>query len=374
MLAIVNSKIKNNGKEIYLRGIALGGWLMMEGYMLGGRNMAETKFKDSIESALGKEKRDEFEKEFRNRFIAKTDAKTIKDLGFNCVRIPFNCRLVENNPQGLEFLKNAVKMFTDNKIYVILDMHAVPGAQNKDWHSDSLGEALFYEDESYQKRFVKLWKELSDAFKNEEYIAGYDIMNEPVTDRTDIVENVFAQVIDVIRNNNDKHIIFLEGNKWAQDVDFLENLAKKENVAISIHFYEPAKFTFDEDKATTYPGIVNGVNWDEKYMEQYLAKYSKFNIPVYVGEFGVSNNRHRGELEWVTDAISCFNKLGYHYTYWTYKSAAPMTFPDGLFQLFDKSLNMDDAVEFLKKDSEKYYKLLDTKNFKLNEELLKIIM
>jgi len=376
MLTISKNKIlTSDGKEILLTGIALGGWTMMEGYMLGGSNIPETKFKDQIETSLGKNIRDEFSIQFRERFITPIDAKRMADFGFNCVRIPFNYRLIENKPDGMDFLVNAIKMFTDENLYVILDMHAVPGSQNKDWHSDSSGEALFYTDKSYQDRYVNLWKQLSDIFKNNDLVAGYDIMNEPVTDRTDIVEKTYRRVIETIRKNGDNHIIFLEGNMWAQQIDFLDNLIQLPNIALSVHFYEPSKFTFKEENSTTgYPGEIDSIMWDKKHMIEYLSKYAKKDVPVYVGEFGVSTNCKENGLSWVKDALDCFKHLGFHYTYWTYKSAAPMAFPDGLFQLFDKSLNMDNAVEMLKKDAEYYYCMLDTTNFSLREDLLNILV
>ena len=371
----INAKniINGKGEKIRLTGISLGGWLMMEGYMLGGRNIPEH---------IIKKMAPEFTAEFRNRFITRKDAEIIKNLGFNCVRMPFNYRLIEESG-GMEFLKQAVEWFTDLKIYVILDMHAVPGSQNRDWHSDSEGVAEFWQKEEHRAHYLKLWDQLSKTFKDNQYIAGYDIMNEPVTDRIDLLGKTYKQVVDVIRKNNDNHIIFLEGNNWAREVDFLSDQLS-ENVSLSIHFYEPTKFVFNHLPNLTYPGRVDGIQWNKSRIGKVLKNYTKFNVPVYVGEFGIASRcpHCKKEYAWVRDVLHIFKNYGFHWTYWTYKSVGGMPYPDGLFQLFDSSgiigretehPGIENIVFKLKEDSQRVYDLFDTKNFVLNQKLMNII-
>lgn len=105
MLRVIEGKIiSEDGKPVRLKGIALGGWLMMEGYILGGRNIPESIFKSRLAKIYSKKFVKEFTKRFRNNFIQISDYITIKRLGFNCVRLPFNYRLLEE-PDGLDYLK-----------------------------------------------------------------------------------------------------------------------------------------------------------------------------------------------------------------------------------------------------------------------------
>src|SRR3989338_7246544 len=85
--------IDETGREVILKGFSLGGWLMMEGYMFGGRNTPEHEFKASFEKALGASALEDFLRSFRGAFIQESDISTIKSWGANCVRIPFNYRL-----------------------------------------------------------------------------------------------------------------------------------------------------------------------------------------------------------------------------------------------------------------------------------------
>jgi aryl-phospho-beta-D-glucosidase BglC (GH1 family) len=373
MLFIKGNKIFSGNRELTLRGVAIGGWLMMEGYMLGGENIPETAFKQTLIDPQA------FSNRFRRAFITPADAQRIKGLGFNCVRIPFNHKLIEAAPfqidiVGMEALKQAVKMFADLKIYVILDMHAVPGCQNPDWHADASGKALFWEEEENQKRYFYLWEELSKAFKNEEMIAGYDIMNEPVTEKESLLIEVYKKTIDLIRTNGDRHIIFLEGNHWARETAFMEPLFG-ENIALSVHFYEPIELTFNWQGQSAYPGVIKGENWGQELVYQKLKVYAKHGVPVFVGEFGVSSaNQSRGRLAWLEDVLAAMAKLNFHWTYWTYKSAAPMNFPDGLYQLCSHDFRMEKVPELLKKDKEKFYAAMDTSGFTLNQKALDLLL
>lgn len=350
----------------------------MEGYMLGGENIPETRFKGNLAKAAGVEILEEFIWEFRKRFITEEDAERIKKLGFNCVRIPFNHKVID--PRGMELLKQAVAWFTKRKIYVILDMHAVPGCQNKDWHADSCGEMLFYSQKENQDRYVDLWKELSKVFKNEEYVAAYDIMNEPVTQDLETLKEAYRAVIKIVRDQDDQHIIFLEGNMWAQEVEFLADIVnenRNNNVALSVHFYEPVEFVFNQDSSLKYPGVVKGKSWSKDSIHQKLSSYAKYDVPIYVGEWGVASDAaDRGAYDWVKDTLKVMDDLKYHWTYWTYKSVKGMQFPDGLYQCSAPEnilAGMDKIAAQLTSDKKKFYQHLDTKKFNLNEKVKQII-
>ncbi|MDD5422762.1 MAG: hypothetical protein PHT32_05020, partial [Candidatus Omnitrophica bacterium] len=81
-------------KPLILKGVSLGGWLMMEGYMTAGRNIPEKLFRESFERALGKDALADCTQCFRETFIRGDDFSQIKSWGANCVRIPFNYRLL----------------------------------------------------------------------------------------------------------------------------------------------------------------------------------------------------------------------------------------------------------------------------------------
>ncbi len=54
--------VKPNGRPIVLKGVNLGGWLMMEGYILGAPNNPEQAFKREFVKKLGPRTLAAFEK------------------------------------------------------------------------------------------------------------------------------------------------------------------------------------------------------------------------------------------------------------------------------------------------------------------------
>jgi endoglucanase len=339
MLTIKNNNIINSkGRKVFLRGVNLGGWLMMEGYILHGRNIAEKIFKAEFKKRYGRKELDNFTSLYRNNFIKESDFKNIASLGFNCVRLPFNYRLIEEKG-GLEFLKKAVRLCAKYKLYCILDMHAAPGSQNQDWHSDSAGEMLLWKDKKFRERYFRLWEALAKIFKNEETVAGYDILNEPVirTGGKRILRPFYKEAVRRIRAVDKNHIIFLEGNIWSQRLDDIGEPFSG-NLSYSVHFYYPLDFAFNFQRGLKYPGRINNEYWDARRIRKYLKIYhgysGKWNVPIFAGEFGVNSRSGEcaGELDLVRDTLKCFKEFKFHWTYWTYKAVANSAFPDGIYQ------------------------------------------
>jgi aryl-phospho-beta-D-glucosidase BglC (GH1 family) len=332
-------------KKIYLRGINLGAWLMMEGYFLYGRNIPECEFKREFEKIYGKNEAEDFTELYRNNFIKEKDFEDISRLGFNCIRLPFNHKLIENQDRkfsirqdGLDFLKKAISWCERYRIYCILDMHAAPGSQNEDWHSDNSGKANLWTDRKCQERFFRLWEILSDAFRDKDIIAGYDLLNEPVIKKSPqkILRPFYKEAVKRIRKIDKHRIIFLEGNCWAQ---ILEHVGKPfdEHIAYSNHYYQPLDFTFHLHRNLIYPGRIMGDYWNQDTMKRNLEVYhsycKKYNAPLFAGEFGVNfRNGYDGELRWLSDVLKIFDEFEFHWTYWTYKAVSNTVFPDGIYQ------------------------------------------
>ncbi|MEI8175242.1 MAG: glycoside hydrolase family 5 protein [Candidatus Omnitrophota bacterium] len=337
--------VDERGKRIVLKGVNLGGWLMMEGYMFGGRNISEHELRASVGKELGKEALTEFTRAFRDTFIREDDIKIIKSWGANCIRIPFNYRLIECeegargvNREGLSYLDRAVKWCEKHNIYCILDMHAAPGAQNCAWHSDSYGKAALFTSEANKSRYVRLWRFLADRYQGSAAVAGYDVLNEPVVGLREEGElkELYGRVVQAIRSADKKHIIFLEGNILAQRINFLGKPADH-NTVYSMHAYPSLDFTHNFEIGLQYPGTAHGIRWDRDSLERLAATFTSFmnkhQVPLYVGEFGVNaRGGHAGEVRWVEDIISIFTENHLSWTYWTYKTIANYAFPDGIYR------------------------------------------
>ena len=379
------TKIISDGRPIFLKGVNFGGWLMMEGYIMHALNIAEQIFKKDFVKALGKEKLKEFERDFRAHFITEDDFRKVASLGFNCLRLPFNYRLVKPgasyDKEGLAILDQAVAWAGKYRLWVILDLHAAWGAQNNDWHSDSLGQAKLWSNKSFQKKTVALWEFLADRYKNKEYVAGYDVLNEAVLTDTRLLNKFYAQVIKAIRSVDRNHILFIEGNTWGQDITCLADF-EDNNLALSIHYYEPTEFTFNLIPHLSYQESFNSHKIRSR-MEGYKNIAEKWSRPIYVGEFGVNSRQAKyGEDRWVKDAVDCFNDLEFHWTYWTYKSVKNGHFPDGIFSYLNNppwvnrqgpKLGWENYAACWPTRRPEMIESWDTKNFAANTTILNVL-
>lgn len=383
--------IDKKGDPVTLKGVALGGWLMMEGYMMAGRNIPEREVKAVFEKTLGKEALDDLTRSFRDSFIREDDIKTIKSWGANCIRVPFNYRVVEYedkpfslNEEGLSFLDKAVKWCEKHGLYCILDMHAAPGAQNPDWHSDCTGKPELFTNDFNKDRYLRLWHFLATRYRDCEAVAGYDVLNEPVVKITEegIVKDLYEAVTKEIRDIDKKHIIFLEGNVWGQRLNFLGK-PKDSNTAYSIHTYAPVEFTFNLNRSLYYPGKVYNITWNKKTLEFLLKTYVSFKnnnkVPIYVGEFGVNaRDGYYGEIDWVKDMLDIFKKHSFSWTYWTYKTIANSLYPDGIFRYLGNPAwvkregpvyGWENFASQWPKEKGRMISSWRTENFKLNNKL-----
>jgi len=335
--------VDGQGRKVMLRGVNLGGWLMMEGYILQARNIAVHQFKKEFSAALGAKALKDLEKSFYQSFIQESDFEAIAKLGLNCIRLPFHHSLIERVPyhysdDGLAYLDQAIAWAEKYHLYIILDLHAAPGSQNHDWHSDSLGAAELWKNKIFQKRTFALWEFLADRYKDNPTVAGYDLLNEAVIDDAAVLNRFYATLIRQIRAADKNHILFVEGNKWATDIKCLQRFPDT-NLALSIHFYHPIDFTFNFVPQLSYPLRYQKIFWNKAMFGRIVASYAKIakehQAPILVGEFGVNYRDNRdGEVDCLSDVVKCFNDHDFHWTYWTYKAIKNTTFPDGILSSY----------------------------------------
>ncbi len=376
-----------------IKGINLGGWLMMEGYILGGPNIAECIIKKEFKKACGENELSKFTKAFYQNFIQKEDFKNIAATNAKWIRLPFNSRLIEEKPysysnSGTKIIKKALDWAKESGLKVILDLHAAPGSQNYDWHSDSKGIAEFWQKKTYRDRAVKIWEYLSDTFKNHPGLGGYDLLNEPVTEKRNLklIKDYYLKARKIIRQNDKERLIFLEGNLWGQKIDFLKGLTADKTI-ISIHAYLPLDYTFNFSIGLSYPGRIENTYWNKSKIYKYLEPYADFarknETGILVGEFGINwRGGFWGEKEYLKDILTAFDNYGFGYTYWTYKSIATPAFPEGLFRFTSNNnytkregptYGWQNYKLYWQKEKEKIKKFWRTESFTPNKDILTII-
>ena len=285
--------VDGNDNSIILTGAAIGGHLNMENFITGYPGH-ETEHKKVLKGKIGQEKFDFFFDKFYEYFWDVKDAEFYKnELGFNCLRIPFNYRhfiddegdMFAINPKGFERLDRVVDICSAHGIYTILDLHAVPGGQNQDWHSDSgVHKALFWDFKVFQDVIVNLWVAIADHYKDNTWVAGYNPLNEPAVSVQSKLPDYYLKLDEEIRKVDPNHIFFLDANTYAMDFRKFPNGTFIKNTVYAIHDYSVYGFPNLEGKL--YEGTAEEKSKIKQQYERKIEYMKENNVPVWNGEFG----------------------------------------------------------------------------------------
>lgn len=314
MLSVKDGFLFDGRNEIVLKGVNLGGWMIMETWMSPVSDENETMAYSDVIRILnrrfGVQKATELIKEYENNFITEKDFERIKNLGFNCVRLPVwyrNFMTEDNrwqlNARGFERIDWVIEQCRKNDLYVIIDMHGCPGGQSTNHSTGVIGQNRLYDSSFNIDAMEKLWVEIAKRYKNNPTIAAYDIMNEPFNNteeplaESDIAiketNAVYKKMISAIRRIDKKHIITIEGI-WTMDILPDPEEQGWENMMYQLHIYDESQDMID------------------KRIEEFLETRDKYKVAVYAGEYNSKQND--------AYAVKKYGENNISHTKWTYKT------------------------------------------------------
>ena len=321
---IVNLK----GDTVCLRGFGLGGMLHMENF-IDGYPSNEESMREGLLEVLGKEKYDLYFNTFYKSYFTEPDAEYVHSLGLNLIRIPINYHLFEDdmNPgiikeDAFQYLDNVIELCAKNQIYTIIDLHALPGFQNQHWHSDNpTHKSLFWRHKDFQDRAVHLWEVIAERYKDQPWVAGYDLINEPADPTGKMVFPYYKRLKDAIRKVDPNHILFIEGNTYSTEFDMFTEIW--DNVVYTNHDYAIPGFIDGGE----YPGYSRGNYYDKDSLESDFLKKSEFmfshHVPLWVGEFGpvYTGDPEKDEMRYqiLKDQLAYYDKYKVSWCIWLYK-------------------------------------------------------
>lgn len=362
---IEEQHFKKSGQTIKFSGMCIGSWLNIEHFMFGMPG-PEQVICHTIEKAFGKQVKDKFIMEFRKDFLDEKDFIFMKNCGINLLRVPFNYRLFIDDEypdrlkeEGFFWFDRILDFCRKYGIYLMPDLHSVPGGQNPDWHSDNYtGVPQFWQYQIFRKQIVSLWGKIAAYYKDEPMILGYDILNEPyLMGVADVLDEFYKAVTEEIRKEDKNHIIFLEGDHFAMDFRRIKNLTD-DNTAITFHFYptvwEPELLT---DK---YSRSERKLRF-EIILKEIIQVRERLQVPVLCGELGydISPANIGKAMELLEDTIELLMKEEISWTVWTYKDAQALgccyprkesswsKFTDRIHQYWTHYKEMDQAKELV---------------------------
>ncbi len=314
--------VDDKGNNVLLRSIGLGGWMVQEGYMLRleGDGM-QHKIKSRIEQLIGKEATDAFYTRWRKNHISEAEVDSLKAWGFNAIRLPMHFNLftlpVDEEPvkgqqtwlqEGFQLVDSLLAWCKKAHIYLILDLHAAPGGQGNDLNISDRdpSKPSLWESRENQQKTIALWEKIAQRYANEQWIGGYDLLNEPnwgfssdPKDRNGIREqhneplwNLLKEISAAVRKVDTHHLLIIEGNGWGNNYTGLPSVWDK-NLCMSFHKY----WNYN----------------DQQSIKHILESRQRYNVPVWLGETGENSN------VWFREAVALLEQNNIGWSWWPLK-------------------------------------------------------
>jgi hypothetical protein len=291
--------VDGTGTPIRLRGVLLEGWLMWNGSLWGAGLASETKIADRLEGLVGKEEAARFRQAVYDNFISERDIEMIADLGLNVVRVPFNHTVLETDgvidasAPGWAYLDRLLDWCEKHEVYVVLDLHSVPGGQSGVFVADPDLQHV-WKSEADLQRTVDLWKAIASRYRARSIVAGYDLINEPEPPKGQDLVDLYRRIIGAIRAVDPHHLVFLTGTALSTDFSLYQGPID-DNQAYTFH---------------TYNFLTNDT--DESHLTELARLAEKHDVPLWNGEFGAHTDR------WTAAQIALFEDPANHVNGWIY--------------------------------------------------------
>ena len=297
--------------------------------------------------------------EHYDSFIKEEDIKTISEWGLDHVRIPVDYNLIEDEngnyiERGFTYIDKAIEWCGKYNLNMILDLHKTFGFS----FDSHYGETGFFENETYQERFIRLWENFAARYGNIGERVAFELLNE-VTDQAYIKtwNSIVKKCIEGIRKKAPV-VKILVGSYWNNHVFAVKDLDSPydENVVYNFHCYEPLifthqgaswidimprdfrmpfKLTYKEykklcgtispnwEKDLFVPNSVDDVIDSTYFLEQCklaIEKAEKENAYLYCGEYGVIDLATPEDIiAWYKTINEVFKKYNIGRAAWSYK-------------------------------------------------------
>jgi glucan 1,3-beta-glucosidase len=252
---MINSLTNNKGKK--LRGVNLGGWLVLEKWMtpslFEGLNATdETTY--CVELGAVAETR---LKHHWQTFITRDDFAWLADVGINAVRIPIGHWIFGANypyhrtygdyqypfvEGGIEIIDQAFQWAEELGLAIVLDLHAAPGCQNGFDNGGIKDVCEWHTDESYINHSLWVLEQLAERYHGRPALHGIEVLNEPRWDvDTNLLKRYNTDGYHRIRKYcqpEDTAVIFHDGfRSYREYLGFMKG-PEFDNVVFDIHRYQ----------------------------------------------------------------------------------------------------------------------------------------
>ena len=266
-----------------------------------------------------------------DHFITERDFNIIAGWGLDHVRLPVDYNVMETDDggwkaDGFRRIEKALKWAEENGLKVVLDLHKTAG------FSFDAGEKQegFFDNESLQNRFYRLWEEMAMNFTDAENVA-FELLNE-VTDQNYICawNRISGECIRRIRKTAPESLILIGSyhNNAPYALKDLESPAAK-RVIYNFHCYDPVQFThqgaywvpqLDRNARVSFEEAGVDEEFFEKDFASAIETAAERGTALYCGEYGVIDiATPEDTVKWYRMIHAVFEKHEIARAAWSYR-------------------------------------------------------
>ncbi|KAL9471862.1 hypothetical protein ACSS6W_009803 [Trichoderma asperelloides] len=329
------------------RGVNLGSQFIIEPWMASDEfsSMGCGGLNDewSCVQSLGQDAADAAFQKHWDSWITQDDITQMKSLGLNTVRIPVGFWIREDLVQegeffprgGIQYLDRLVGWCNDAGIYVIMDLHAGPGAQfpNQQYTGHGVSQPGFYTEANYERAadFLEWMTERIHTNATYASVGMLEVLNEPVhsgdfpDQAADMVNTYYPLAWNRIRDTESKlgvsddkrlHIQFM-ASAWGSG-DPTSALPSTDFAAFDDHRY----LKWDTSITATKDGYLNAACSDKRADNVIVGEWS-ISVADNVqdnDELGIKNRSDQADWYqkyWAAQVLAFEKSAGW--VFWTWK-------------------------------------------------------
>ena len=252
--------------------------------------------------------------------------KAIADAGFDSVRIPirWSAHAEKQPPYRIDppFAKRVdevVEQALGQDLAVVINFHHY--------------EELYANPDTEQPRFLALWKQVAQRYKDQPDRLCFELLNEPHGDLSAGKWNeLLVKALQVVRESNPERIVIVGPAQW-NNISHLDRLRLPENdrrLIATFHYYSPFQFTHQGASWVENSEPWLGTKWEGTAQEKKAVAddldravrwAQRERRPLYMGEFGAySRADMESRARWTRFLAGEAAKRDISWAYWEFAS------------------------------------------------------
>lgn len=194
-------------------------------------------------------------------------------------------------------------------------------------------EELMKDPAAHLPRFLALWRQISERYRNHPASLSFELLNEPADTLNPALWNEYLRYgLAAVRESNPNRVLIIGTAEWGglRALDQLELPESDRNLIVTFHYYEPFSFTHqgaewvgnsDRWMGTTWEGTPpekQAVRDDLDRAMQWAAFHER---PLYMGEFGAYRKAEMdARVRWTAFVAREAEARGISWAYWEFCS------------------------------------------------------